>query len=65
MKDRGCIIMIGSSVGERMTPGLVPYSATKGAVHRKQLNEEEFRWLRIFADYAAIALTNARGFGAD
>ena len=29
----GRIIMIGSSVGERMmTPGLVPYSATKGAV---------------------------------
>jgi 3-oxoacyl-[acyl-carrier protein] reductase len=33
MKDGGRIIMIGSSVGERMmTPGLVPYSATKGAV---------------------------------
>jgi hypothetical protein len=29
---------------------------------RKRLNEEEFRWLRIFADYAAIALTNARAF---
>ena len=29
----GRIIMIGSCVGERlMTPGLVPYSATKGAV---------------------------------
>src|SRR5207244_11767436 len=29
----GRIIMIGSSVGERAaTPGLVPYSATKGAV---------------------------------
>jgi 3-oxoacyl-[acyl-carrier protein] reductase len=33
MKDGGRIIMIGSSVGERaLTPGLVPYSATKGAV---------------------------------
>jgi 3-oxoacyl-[acyl-carrier protein] reductase len=33
MKDGGRIIMIGSSVGERMmTPRLVPYSATKGAV---------------------------------
>jgi 3-oxoacyl-[acyl-carrier protein] reductase len=33
MKNGGRIIMIGSSVGERMmTPGLVPYSATKGAV---------------------------------
>jgi 3-oxoacyl-[acyl-carrier protein] reductase len=33
MKSGGRIIMIGSSVGERMmTPGLVPYSATKGAV---------------------------------
>jgi 3-oxoacyl-[acyl-carrier protein] reductase len=33
MKDGGRIIMIGSSVGERMmTPSLVPYSATKGAV---------------------------------
>src|SRR3989440_2375949 len=33
MKDGGRIIMIGSSVGERvMVPGLVPYSATKGAV---------------------------------
>jgi 3-oxoacyl-[acyl-carrier protein] reductase len=33
MKGGGRIIMIGSSVGERMmTPGLVPYSATKGAV---------------------------------
>src|ERR1700722_15018744 len=33
MKDNGRIIMIGSCVGERMmTPGLVPYSATKGAV---------------------------------
>jgi len=33
MKDGGRIVMIGSSVGERMmTPGLVPYSATKGAV---------------------------------
>jgi 3-oxoacyl-[acyl-carrier protein] reductase len=33
MKDGGRIIMIGSSVGERMmTPGLVPYAATKGAV---------------------------------
>jgi 3-oxoacyl-[acyl-carrier protein] reductase len=33
MKDGGRIIMIGSSVGERMMmPGLVPYSATKGAV---------------------------------
>src|SRR5437016_9979639 len=32
MEDGGRIIMIGSSVGERMmTPGLVPYSATKGA----------------------------------
>ena len=30
--------------------------------HRKRLNEEEFRWLRIFADYAAVALTNARAF---
>src|SRR6202049_2019807 len=33
MQDGGRIIMIGSSVGERMmTPGLVPYAATKGAV---------------------------------
>jgi 3-oxoacyl-[acyl-carrier protein] reductase len=33
MKDGGRIIMIGSCLGERvMTPGLVPYSATKGAV---------------------------------
>jgi 3-oxoacyl-[acyl-carrier protein] reductase len=33
MKGGGRIIMIGSSGGERMmTPGLVPYSATKGAV---------------------------------
>jgi 3-oxoacyl-[acyl-carrier protein] reductase len=33
MKSGGRIIMIGSSVGERiMTPGLVAYSATKGAV---------------------------------
>lgn len=33
MKDGGRIIMIGSCVGERvLTPGLVPYSATKGAV---------------------------------
>jgi len=33
MKNGGRIIMIGSSVGERvLVPGLVPYSATKGAV---------------------------------
>src|SRR6202034_4023625 len=33
MSDGGRIIMIGSAVGERvLTPGLVPYSATKGAV---------------------------------
>jgi 3-oxoacyl-[acyl-carrier protein] reductase len=33
MKDGGRIIMIGSCIGERfMTPRLVPYSATKGAV---------------------------------
>jgi len=33
MKDGGRIITIGSCVGERMmTPGLVPYAATKGAV---------------------------------
>jgi 3-oxoacyl-[acyl-carrier protein] reductase len=33
MKDGGRIIMIGSCVGERlMTPGLVAYAATKGAV---------------------------------
>jgi 3-oxoacyl-[acyl-carrier protein] reductase len=33
MKSGGRIIMIGSCVGERITtPGLVPYSATKGAV---------------------------------
>jgi len=33
MRDGGRIINIGSCVGERMmTPGLVPYSATKGAV---------------------------------
>jgi 3-oxoacyl-[acyl-carrier protein] reductase len=33
MNDGGRIIIIGSCVGERMmTPGLVPYSATKGAV---------------------------------
>jgi 3-oxoacyl-[acyl-carrier protein] reductase len=33
LNNGGRIIMIGSCVGERtMTPGLVPYSATKGAV---------------------------------
>jgi 3-oxoacyl-[acyl-carrier protein] reductase len=33
MKDGGRIIMIGSAVGERvLVPGLVPYSATNGAV---------------------------------
>jgi 3-oxoacyl-[acyl-carrier protein] reductase len=33
IKSGGRIIMIGSAVGERvLTPGLVPYSATKGAV---------------------------------
>jgi 3-oxoacyl-[acyl-carrier protein] reductase len=33
MRDGGRIIMIGSAVGERvLTPGLVPYAATKGAV---------------------------------
>jgi 3-oxoacyl-[acyl-carrier protein] reductase len=33
MKEGGRIINLGSCVGERMmTPGLVPYSATKGAV---------------------------------
>jgi 3-oxoacyl-[acyl-carrier protein] reductase len=33
MNNGGRVIMIGSCVGERMmTPGLVPYSATKGAV---------------------------------
>jgi 3-oxoacyl-[acyl-carrier protein] reductase len=33
LNNNGRIIMIGSCVGERMmTPGLVPYSATKGAV---------------------------------
>src|SRR6266571_1350045 len=33
MKSGGRIIMIGSSVGERVVvPGLVPYAATKGAV---------------------------------
>jgi 3-oxoacyl-[acyl-carrier protein] reductase len=33
MNDNGRIIMIGSCVGERMmTPGLVAYAATKGAV---------------------------------
>ena len=33
MNNGGRIIMIGSCVGERiMTPGLTPYSATKGAV---------------------------------
>jgi 3-oxoacyl-[acyl-carrier protein] reductase len=33
MPDGGRIIMIGSAVGERvLTPGLVPYAATKGAV---------------------------------
>ena len=33
MKSGGRIIMIGSSVGERvLAPGLVPYAATKGAV---------------------------------
>src|SRR5438309_5805910 len=33
MRCGGRIIMIGSSVGERVVvPGLVPYSATKGAV---------------------------------
>lgn len=33
MNNGGRVIMVGSCVGERvMTPGLVPYSATKGAV---------------------------------
>src|ERR1700720_114378 len=33
MRSGGRIIMIGSAVGERvMVPGLVPYSATKGAI---------------------------------
>ncbi|MGA2431429.1 MAG: SDR family NAD(P)-dependent oxidoreductase, partial [Candidatus Acidiferrum sp.] len=33
MNNGGRIVMIGSCVGERcMTPGLVPYAATKGAV---------------------------------
>jgi len=33
MNDGGRVIMMGSCVGERMmTPGLVPYAATKGAV---------------------------------
>ena len=33
VKEGGRIIMIGSAVGERvLVPGLVPYSATKGAV---------------------------------
>src|SRR5256714_13571877 len=33
MRDGSRIIMIGSSVGERvLVPGLVPYAATKGAV---------------------------------
>src|ERR1700751_6138920 len=33
MKSGGRVISIGSSVGERvLVPGLVPYSATKGAV---------------------------------
>src|SRR6266516_8001226 len=33
MKDGGRIIMIGSSVGERVfIPGMAPYSATKGAI---------------------------------
>jgi 3-oxoacyl-[acyl-carrier protein] reductase len=33
MKNGGRIILIGSCVGERnMTPGLVPYAATKGAI---------------------------------
>src|ERR1700731_896138 len=33
MQSGGRIIMIGSAVGERaLTPGLVPYSATKGAI---------------------------------
>jgi 3-oxoacyl-[acyl-carrier protein] reductase len=33
LQDGGRVIMIGSCVGERMmTPGLVPYAATKGAV---------------------------------
>src|ERR1700681_1433306 len=33
MNDGGRMIMIGSAAGERaLTPGLVPYSATKGAV---------------------------------
>jgi 3-oxoacyl-[acyl-carrier protein] reductase len=33
INDGGRIIMIGSCVGERMmTPGLVPYAATKGAI---------------------------------
>src|SRR5260370_28290160 len=33
MKDSGRCVILGSSVGERMiVPGLVPYSATKGAI---------------------------------
>src|SRR5258708_11351045 len=35
MKSGGRIISIGSAVGERaLAPGLVPYSATKGAVKK-------------------------------
>ena len=47
MKDGGRIIMIGSCVGERMmTPGLVPYSATKGAVKMfsQGLSREVGKW---------------------
>ena len=39
---------------------LAEFLGVLAVFHRKRLNEEEFRWLRIFADYAAIALTNAR-----
>ena len=45
MNDGGRIVMIGSSVGERMmVPGLVPYSATKGAIYNYQ--SAYFRYLR-------------------
>ncbi|KAA3608642.1 MAG: GAF domain-containing protein [Planctomycetota bacterium] len=30
--------------------------------HRKPVDQEEFRWLRTFADHAAVSIANARAF---
>jgi formate hydrogenlyase transcriptional activator len=34
-----------------------------GIFSRENLTEQEFTWLRIFADQAAVAITNAQAFG--